>query len=81
MIIFPVMGFLAGGAQRETIDKEGNEEVMGRRRMRERRRAEVGKEDGALEREGISLPLGPLSPKKLNSFVFFSLQTKVNKKV
>ena len=46
MIIFPVKGFSAGGAQRETIDKEGNEEVVGRRRVRERRRAELGKEDG-----------------------------------
>ena len=44
LIIFPVRGFSAGGGQRETIDKEGNEEVAGRRRRR--RRAEVGKEDG-----------------------------------
>ena len=44
MIIFPAEGFSAGVGQRETIDKEGKEEVVEKRRRR-RRRVEVAKED------------------------------------
>ena len=85
LIIFPV-----GGGQRETIDKEGNEEVVERRRRKRAREERVWEVEKVLEESGatrasgplgpaIKVPLAPLSWENLNYLIYFSLQRSTRK--